>query len=139
MKLHIDLSVHDAMIEHCLAGRPNEACGFLGGTEGRATLIYPLRNSAASPVFYAPDGREMLKALNDLDAKGLDLLAIFHSHVATAPWPSPTDVREAHHPGVVYVIVSLMSDAPDVKGFLIEKADWRDPQGEIVEVDLVVS
>lgn len=141
MKLTINQIIYDAMIEHCIEGLPNEACGFLAGPrDGTATHIYPLTNSAASPVFYRPADREMIAAFSDMDKNDTDLVAIFHSHVATDPYPSPTDRREAHYPDAVYLIVSLADrDAPSTRGYLIHKADWRDEDGEIEEVSLVIS
>lgn len=129
------------MIKHCLDGIPNEACGFLsGGKDDRVTQIYPLTNKAASPVFYRPDDREMIAAFSAMDQSDTDLLSIFHSHVATDPYPSPTDRREAHYPDTVYLIVSLTNpDKPESKGYLIHKDDWRDEDGRIEEVELVIS
>lgn len=137
-RLVIPQAIYDAMVEYCLEGRPNEACGFLGGTNGRVERIYRLTNAAASPVFYKPDGREMLAALRDIDDSGLEVSSIFHSHVATRAYPSPTDIREAHYPDAVFVIVSFEHPEPYAKGFLIYKNDWRDPSGEVVEVELVI-
>lgn len=140
MKLTIPKQIYDDMIQHCKDGFPNEACGFLGGPEGLVERHYPLPNAAASPVYYRPGDKEMLAAINDIDDHDQELVAIYHSHVASAPVPSPTDVREAHYPDSVYVIVSLMDmDSPLTKGYLIKKADWRDEAGDIIEVDLVVS
>ena len=105
-----------------------------------ASRIFPLENSAASPVFYKPDSKQMIAALGDIDDEGLDLVAIYHSHVASAPYPSPTDIREAHYPDSVFVIVSLSDvERPETRGFFIKKQDWRDHDGEVVEVDLVIS
>ncbi|MCA1839592.1 MAG: Mov34/MPN/PAD-1 family protein [Actinomycetota bacterium] len=138
--ISISKDVFDAMIEHCKEGLPNEACGFLAGKDGHADRIYPLINQAASPVFYKPDGKQMIAAMNDIDDTGSDLIAIFHSHVASAPLPSPTDVREAHYPDAVYLIVSLKDlGSIEAKGFFIEKKDWRDAEGEVLEVALVIS
>lgn len=136
--LVIPRDIYDTMVEYCRVGMPNEACGFLGGKGGRVERIYRLTNSAASPVFYKPDDREMLAALNDIDDNGLEVSSIFHSHVATRAYPSPTDIREAHYPDAVFVIVSFEHSEPYAKGFLIHKKDWRDPTGEVEEVELVV-
>lgn len=139
MSLTIPRSIYDEMVRHCLEGMPNEACGFLGGKAGEATALYPLANAALSPIYYRPDGKQMLAAFNDMDEQGLELVAIYHSHVASPPYPSVTDVREAHHP-VVYVIVSLSDQSfPECRAFDIVKADWRDETGEISEVGLVIS
>jgi proteasome lid subunit RPN8/RPN11 len=142
-KFVIPRDVYDGMVAHCLEGMPNEACGFIGGkvdrTQSVATKLYPMTNAAASPVFYRPDDREMLSALGDMEDHGLDVVSIFHSHVATRAYPSPTDIREAHYPEAVFVIVSFEDrDNPYAKGFLILKQDWRDPTGDVIEVELVV-
>lgn len=139
MRLVIRRPVYEGMIEHCYQGLPNEACGFLAGRDGTAERLYPLTNEAASPVFYRPAGREMLEAMNDMDAQDLEPLVIFHSHVASAPYPSPTDVGNAHYPDSIYVIVSLADrDKPEVRGYLIHKESWRSESGDVEEVDLVV-
>jgi len=138
-RLVIPSEVYDGMVQHCVEGMPNEACGFLGGKDGIADRLYRMTNAAASPVFYRPDDREMLAALKDMDDSGLDVASIFHSHVATPAYPSPTDIREAHYPDAVYIIVSLADrEKPHAAGFLIRKQDWRDATGEVEEVELVV-
>jgi [CysO sulfur-carrier protein]-S-L-cysteine hydrolase len=127
------------MVEHCKSGYPNEACGFLGGADRVVEKLYPLPNAAASPVYYRPGDKEMIAAINDIDNQDKELVGIFHSHVASAPYPSPTDRREAHYPDSVYLIVSLLDmDAPLTRGYLIRKADWRDESGEVEEVELVI-
>ncbi|MGI9193766.1 MAG: Mov34/MPN/PAD-1 family protein [Actinomycetota bacterium] len=141
MKLTVPRAIYDEMINECLQGMPNEACGFLGGgKDDVVTKIYPLTNEAASPVFYRPASREMIAAFSDMDQHSIDLVAIFHSHVATEPYPSATDRREAHYPDTVYLIVGFVDPgAPQTRGFLIHKKDWRDEDGEIEEVDVVIS
>jgi [CysO sulfur-carrier protein]-S-L-cysteine hydrolase len=139
VKLRIPEEIYDGMVEHCKKGYPNEACGFLGGSDGEVEKLYPLPNAAASPIYYRPGDKEMIAAINDIDDMDKELVGIFHSHVASAPVPSPTDRREAHYPDAVYLIVSLIEmDAPLTKGYLIKKADWRDESGEVEEVELVI-
>ncbi|MGQ0679222.1 MAG: Mov34/MPN/PAD-1 family protein [Actinomycetota bacterium] len=139
MKLTIPQQIYDGMVDHCKQGFPNEACGFMGGTDGLVNKLYPLTNAAASPVYYRPVDREMIAAINDIDNSDKELVGIFHSHVASAPIPSPTDRREAHYPDAVYLIVSLLDmEAPLTKGYLIKKTDWRDEVGEVEEVELVI-
>ena len=138
-ELVIPQDIYDRVVGHCNAGLPNEACGFLGGNDGVVSKCYLMTNAAASPVFYRPDDRQMLSALNDMDDNRLEVTSIFHSHVATRAYPSPTDIREAHYPDAVFLIVSLEDrDHPSAKGYLIRKQDWRDPTGEVVEVPVVV-
>lgn len=140
MKLTVPKRLYDEMIRHCIDGFPNEACGFFGGPPGEVEHHYPLTNAAASPVYYRPADKEMIAAVNDIDEKDQELVGIYHSHVASAPAPSPTDIREAHYPDAVYLIVSLIDrNSPVTKGYLIRKADWRDETGDVIEVDLVIS
>ncbi|HLH27404.1 MAG TPA: M67 family metallopeptidase [Acidimicrobiales bacterium] len=139
-RLVIPADMYEGIVAYCLDGMPNEACGFLGGRDGVAEKLYPLTNAAASPVFYKPDDREMLAALRDIDDSGLEVSCIFHSHVATKAYPSPTDIREAHYPDAVFLIVSFEDrEHPYARGFLIHKADWRDPSGEVVEVEIALA
>lgn len=140
MTLTIPNAIYAGMIEHCREGLPNEACGFMGGRSGVVEKIYKLTNAAASPVYYRPADKEMLAAMTDIDESELELLAIFHSHVASQAYPSPTDVREAHYPDAVFVIVSMTNQwDPQARGFFIRKQDWRDSHGSVEEIDLVLS
>lgn len=139
MKLTIPKDIYEQMIAHCVADLPNEACGFLAGRDGSVDEIFVLINAAASPVYYRPDDKQMLAAMDRIDDSGKSLLVIFHSHVASPAIPSSTDIRESHYPGTVYLIVSLMDEAPQARGYLIHKQDWKDESGEIEEVELVIS
>jgi proteasome lid subunit RPN8/RPN11 len=140
VKLRIPASIYSEMVEHCREGLPNEACGFLGGRDGAAEKMYKLTNAAKSPVYYRPADKEMIAAMNDIDENGLELVAIFHSHVASQAYPSPTDIREAHYPDSAYVIVSMANQyEPDVRGYLIQKEDWRDENGRVEEIELMLS
>ncbi len=127
----------DEMIEHCRAGRPNEACGILGAQEGRIVKVFGMSNGSASPVRYSLDPKEQLAVYNTLDRKGWDLGAVFHSHTHTEPFPSPTDVRLASE-DVPYLIVSLASEPPSIRAFRIEKESWTDEEGTIAEVPVEV-
>ena len=134
------MSIYGEMIEHCREGLPNEACGFLGGRDHKAEKIYKLTNAARSPVYYRPADKEMLAAMNDIDDNGMELVAIFHSHVASPAYPSPTDIREAHYPDSVYIVISLANATePDTRGYLIQKEDWRDSDGRVEEIELMLS
>ena len=116
--------VRSAVIEHCLDGRPEEACGLLGGTvEGdsaEATVCYPGRNLAASALVYELDPKDHLAADRDAEDRGLEIVGVFHSHTHTEAYPSPTDVARAPDPFWHYVLVSLRDDEPVVRSFRIQ-------------------
>lgn len=66
-----------------------------------------------------------------MDERGEDLVAIYHSHPASQPYPSPTDRAEAHYPDATYVLVSLRTGTPEVEAWRISDA------GTVRKVDLV--
>lgn len=134
LRLSCDLVAE--MIEHSLFGRPNEACGLLGGKDGRASKLFPMTNAAASPVRYALDPKEQLQVYRKLDREGLELSGVYHSHTRTEAYPSPTDIRLASE-DVPYVIVSLAEEPATVRAFRISKEYWTDETGDIQELPVV--
>ena len=83
------------MVAHCQRDYPNEACGVLAGKDGAASVAIPMRNAHESPSSYEMDPKEQLKVQRDLRAKGIEALAIYHSHVATEAYPSRRDIDRA--------------------------------------------
>ncbi len=113
---------------HARAEAPNECCGMLAGRDGVATRVHRARNTEASPFMYVMDPREQLAIMDDIDAAGDDLLAIYHSHTRSAAYPSRTDVELAFYPATPYLIVSLQdAEHPQLRAFLLARAA---PDGE---------
>ncbi len=121
-----------ALITHAQEEAPNECCGLLAGRNGRVERVYPGTNVDHSPYTYLMDPKEQLAAFKDMEAAGLDLVGIYHSHTHTAAYPSRTDVAKAFYPDALYVIVSLAKrDAPDIRAF-------RVADGQIHEESVIV-
>lgn len=135
--LVIPRELADEMVEHCRAGRPNEACGLLAEAGGRAVKVFRMSNAAESPVRYSLEPREQLAAYNKLEENGWEIGGVFHSHTHTKAYPSPTDVRLAME-DVPYVIVSLMKEPAVIRAFRIEKENWSDAEGRIEEIPVEV-
>ncbi len=128
--MRIPKSFADAIIDQARSEHPNEACGLLAGTNGAATKLYRMANAERSPVIYRMDPAEQLRVFNDIEDKGLDLVAIYHSHTRSPAYPSATDVQLAYYPEAVYLIVSLRdADSPDLRGFRIL-------EGKVEEIEL---
>jgi [CysO sulfur-carrier protein]-S-L-cysteine hydrolase len=135
--VRISQTLLDEMIEHCRAGRPNEACGILGIKAGEVVKVFRMTNASGSPVRYSLEPKEQFAVYKTLDESGWELGGVFHSHTHTKAYPSPTDVRMASE-DVPYLIVSLAKEPPDVRAFRIVKEDWRDEEGTIEEVKVEV-
>jgi proteasome lid subunit RPN8/RPN11 len=121
--LRLSAGVHAQIVGHCLGGLPDEACGLLGGnpTASSASTCYPTRNAAASAQLYSIDGLDYAQAERDADAKGQEIIAVFHSHTHTDAYPSPTDVAQANplFPNWHYVLVSLRDTHPVLRSYRI--------------------
>jgi len=115
----IPAAMRDEIVAHARAGLPNEACGIIAGVDGRAERFFPALPDEPSPYYYRIESRDQIRIMNEIDDAGLDLIGIYHSHVASPAYPSRTDAEQAFWPDAVYLIVSLAGEAPELKGFRI--------------------
>jgi [CysO sulfur-carrier protein]-S-L-cysteine hydrolase len=120
----------DEMVAHAREDLPNECCGMVGGSDGRATRVIRVENSAASPLRFEMEPQGQYNALKEIEDGGGELLAIYHSHTKSAAYPSQTDVNQAvNWPDAIYVIVSLQDpDAPDVKAYWLKDLSIADAE-----------
>jgi proteasome lid subunit RPN8/RPN11 len=141
MTLSLPQAMIEEMVAHAVADLPNECCGIIAGKDGTATRLYRTTNSEASPFRYNIDPRDLLRIEREIDDNGWQVLVIYHSHVASEAYPSPTDVRLSQwqgtnpptdlYPGAYYVLVSLKDrDHPVVRAFQIHA-------GEVAEEPLI--
>ncbi len=99
-------SIYNEMLEHIVAGYPNEACGVLGCTGNEAVKNYPTVNAAEHPDDFSIVSDEDLKRIfYDVDEYG-DGMIYYHSHPRSEAYPSPRDIEWAKHVGYVYIIFS---------------------------------
>lgn len=118
--LNIPKKIYEEMIAHAKKCYPQEACGFVAGKQSAVQYFIPMENIDHSTITYTMDPKQQLKAFRKIDGDKLDLLGIFHSHVASEAYPSQTDRKMAFYPEVSYLIVSLADlDRPDLKSFRI--------------------
>ena len=139
-------AIYEQLLEHARDEAPNECCGLIGGRDGAATTLYRARNAEASPLRYRIDDQEVFDIRGEIEEKGEDMVAIYHSHTGSPAYPSQTDInlafwqwsqdgeskRALAWPGTTYLIASLAEGEEPLRGFDITEA------GEVVEVDLVV-
>ena len=120
-----------AVLAQARSEAPNECCGLLLGRGGRVERIIPGTNIDRSPVTYNMHPQELYQAHRVMEAEGLDLVAIYHSHPRTRAFPSSTDVAKATYPDASYVIVSLHDPgSPEVRAFRI--IEGRVSEGTVI-------
>ncbi len=119
------------IVEHARDHAPRECCGVISGRDGRADRLHRLTNTEPGVTRYLFDDEEFYRVYWEIENRGDELLAVYHSHPVTEAYPSKTDVEFAFWPEAVYVICSIRDeDSPVIRGFRIV-------DGEITEVDLV--
>ena len=136
--LQIPRQLYDAMLAQAVAELPNECCGLLAGTPsddvGRVTHRFPLVNVASDrTVEYFGEGRGLVAAHRAARDLGAEIIAIYHSHPTTHAVPSATDhERNWHEPSMVFLIISLAVDPPDVRAWRLTATDATEVALEVV-------
>jgi [CysO sulfur-carrier protein]-S-L-cysteine hydrolase len=129
--LRISQALLDEIVEHARADAPNECCGMIAASDGRAVEVHRATNAAASPLRYELDGMEQYRIQSAIEDAGHELGAIYHSHTRSAPYPSQTDINLAFYPESLYVIVGVAGPEAEVRAFTIS-------DGRVTEAELVV-
>jgi proteasome lid subunit RPN8/RPN11 len=89
-----------------------------------------MRNIDESSITFSIEPAELIRAYNLAESKGMEVIAIFHSHPAKA-WPSSTDIKFMEINPVVWVIYSTTKS--QLKGFIY------DDDGLIKEIDIKIN
>ena len=105
-------AVRAELLAHAREAAPDECCGLLVGQGNAIELSVRARNLLASPTRYQIDPADHFAAIHGARLEGRRVVGAYHSHPATAPVPSETDIAEASGgSGFLYVIVSLAESA----------------------------
>lgn len=130
--MRITHALYEEMIIHAREEAPNECCGMIAAEDGCAVKVFPAVNRAASPLRYEVDPIEQLRIETEIEDRGWDLAAIYHSHTRSAPVPSETDRNLAFHPDALYIIIGLESGEPDVRSWWIRDRGASPEPAELV-------
>ena len=113
-------------------GLPNEVCGLLVGRDGIVSRVFRCANVHETPLTrYRMDPRDQLRAYHVMEEAGEALVAIYHSHPVTRPYPSETDRAEAYERDALYVLLSLRTGAPEIKAYALDGPEVREVPVEI--------
>jgi len=134
--MRIPKAVHDELLAHAREDAPNECCGLIGGSGGEAKTVYRARNTEASPLRYNLDPKDQFRIMSEMEGRGEELSAIYHSHTKSPAYPSQTDINLALmdrrengevvgkaplFPGTIYLIASLAEGEEPLRGFEIDE------------------
>ncbi|MDD2853606.1 MAG: M67 family metallopeptidase [Desulfuromonadaceae bacterium] len=114
----IPKAIHEDMISHAREGFPLEVCGILGGSDDTVTAIYRMTNTDASNEHFMMEPKEQFTVVKDMRAKGIAMLAIYHSHPETPARPSEEDIKLALTPDVSYVVSIRKRNTPDLLRYI---------------------
>src|SRR5260221_935361 len=131
MTVKLPQTVIAEMLAHAREESPNECCGLLIGRRGAVESAVRARNLDAGPTRYLIDPADHFAAMKAARVQGLQVIGAYHSHPASAPTPSPSDVEEATGGSdFLYVIVSPASG--EAAGYFLKN-------GEVVVAELVLN
>ncbi len=128
--MKIQLHVLAGITGHARDAAPLECCGLLAGKDELIDEYIRTDNVRASEVEYQVDPVEHIAAMKSLRIRGRVILGAYHSHPRTPAVPSPTDLTEAHDAELLYVIVSLCDERPDIRAYRLQ-------DGRLVGVSVV--
>ena len=120
--VRIPKKIFQEMVDHAKREWPLECCGILGGKDKTVQKSFELQNTEKSPVLYSMSPREQMKVFEEMEKESMRMVAIYHSHPHTIPFPSETDVKLTFYPDISSIIVSLKEEKnPVVKAFQIRQ------------------
>lgn len=113
MPVRITRAALEQIQRHAAREHPIEACGLIAAAaEAKvATRVIPMRNQAASEIWFSFDPREQLQVWNELDENDEECRVLYHSHTASEAWPSREDIAHAQDPSLHYLILSTWPEA----------------------------
>lgn len=137
--LRIPSAYLDAIVAHARRDFPDEACGVLVGPEGSdvAARLIPMTNVDRSPTFFRFDPVEQLRLYQELDARGEEVVVIYHSHTATEAYPSRTDIAYAAEPQAHYLLVSIAESGAEEGP--AEVRSYRIRDGVVTEEEIEIT
>ena len=119
MPISLRAAVVQDMLAHAREEAPRECCGLLIGKENAVARSVRARNLDTKAARYLIDPADHFAAIRGAREEGLEVIGAYHSHPASAPVPSSTDIAEANNGSdFLYVIVSPAGE--DVRAYRID-------------------
>lgn len=113
------------LVDIAISSLPNESCALLAGEvkdmkiwkDIRVVEIIAARNADQSIVSFSVDEIELIELYERAEARGLQIVGIFHSH-PSKPAPSSTDVEFMRINPIVWLIYSSVTH--EFRAYILE-------------------
>ena len=99
---------------------------MLIGTGTSVTEAAPARNIAERPTRFLIDPQDHIDAIRRARQRGLEVVGFYHSHPHSPAVPSETDRAEATYPDLLYLIVSLKDERPELRLFRLTDGNFHE-------------
>ncbi|MBF0308961.1 MAG: M67 family metallopeptidase [Magnetococcales bacterium] len=114
------------ILGHAQRCAPRESVALLCGRPGELTEWHPLPNISGREDRYLADPQAQIALMRQFRQEGKQVVAICHSHPNSPAEPSPTDLTEDNHPGLLHLICSLNTQGClDLRGFLYQDGTFH--------------
>jgi proteasome lid subunit RPN8/RPN11 len=137
--LKIKSSDWSKMRIHAESDDPREACGLIAAREGLVERVIPIENISSSNHRYKMDPAQQVRAFFEMETRGLDLAAIYHSHPEGSAEPSPIDLEEWRYGEACSLIWSKLDGDWVCCAYKLSDSDFIPVEIEIISTNTIAS
>ena len=137
MELRIKQKDLKSIEKHALESFPLECCGLMMGKVKEDVFyvekVVPADNIHKSGVSFEADAEFVYRAINEAEAKGLELIGIYHSHPNMHAYISARDAEIIKlWPNVAWLVLGVAREK------IIEKKAFVLSEGKVVGLELAI-
>lgn len=138
MKLKLKSFDLRAIEKHALESFPLECCGLMVGKVAGEIFyvkkVVPADNIHKSSVSFEADAELVYRAIDEAEAKGLELIGIYHSHPNTHAFISAADAEIMKlWPSVAWLVLGVTREK------IVEKKAFMLKNGKAVQLEIEIS
>lgn len=116
--------------------KPIEACGILIGSQKEAEFevseVVSTPNELNSPTRFEIDPEVLYRVMKEAEAKGLDVVGFYHSHLGYGAGPSAIDLEHMRFvSGLVWFVCNISPRGTEFRAFSLSG-------GKLIELEMMV-
>lgn len=134
--VRLSREIMNRIVLHARQGAPEEVGGVLAAAGGRPMHLFKARNAADTPTSaYRMATEDQRRILHEIDEKGLDIFAVYHSHPTAPAYPTTAELSGAYYSNAYYLVLSLADpQKPSMRAYRIDQG-----RGDIIEFPVEVN